>query len=64
MEWNPDRPIRFMALKEFEDLQKIAGYKFMSEDHAQKFRLRLLTEQAIDRLLEGPNFSTRRVERD
>jgi hypothetical protein len=56
-----DRP---MCPTEFAELQQIAGYPFISDEHAQKFRLRLLKWQEIEHMLAGPHVEARRVDRD
>jgi len=49
-----------MSPEEFQDLQKLAGYPFLSEQHAQEFHLRQIQLEAIRTILEGPKITERR----
>ena len=53
-----------MSSEEFADLQRAAGYPFLSERQAQEYRLRQVRAQAIEKMLEHPNVDRRRVDRD
>jgi hypothetical protein len=53
-----------MSKQEFEELQVEAGYPFVSDEQAQGFRLRKILRLQVERMLEGPKVSARRVERE
>ena len=53
-----------MMPQEFADLQRQAGYPFLSEEQAQRYRLRQVRAQAIDADLNCPRIDDRRVDRD